>query len=113
MNSLLLRLTRKLVRFLRAVTDRLETSLQPEHSASEPRPMDGLRSAAAYEVAKQIGADWTGSPYGAKDSRARRLALFDQATERQRERERRWKRRRPGTDRGWRREDLYGRGRTR
>jgi hypothetical protein len=63
MNSLLLRLTRKLVRLLRAVIDRLERSIQPEHSASEPRPKDGLRSAVAYEVAKQIGADWKQSPY--------------------------------------------------
>jgi AbrB family looped-hinge helix DNA binding protein len=47
------------------------------------------------------------------DSRARRLALFDQATERQRERQRGQKRQRRGTNRAWRREDLYGRGRTR
>jgi hypothetical protein len=63
MNSLRLRLTRKFVRVLRAVTDRLERSIQPEHPACEPRPTDGLRSAAAYEVAKQIGADWKQSPY--------------------------------------------------
>jgi hypothetical protein len=62
MNSLSLRGTRKLGRLLRAVTDRLERSIQPEHSASEPRPTDGLRSVAAYEVAKQIGADWKQSP---------------------------------------------------
>jgi AbrB family looped-hinge helix DNA binding protein len=49
----------------------------------------------------------------AKDTRARCLALFDQATERQCERERARTRRRPGTDRGWRREDLYGRNRAR
>jgi len=49
----------------------------------------------------------------AKDTRARRLALFDQATERQRERQREQPRRGRGTDRGWRREDLYGDGRTR
>jgi AbrB family looped-hinge helix DNA binding protein len=47
------------------------------------------------------------------DSRARRLALFDQATERQRERQRGQTRRWRGTDRGWYREDLYGPGRTR
>jgi AbrB family looped-hinge helix DNA binding protein len=46
-----------------------------------------------------------------KDSRARRLALFDQATERQRERQRGQTRRRRAADRGWHREDLYGRGR--
>ena len=63
MNSLRLRFTRRLVRVLRAVTDWLERSIQPEHPACEPRPTDGLRSAAAYEVAKQIGADWKQSPY--------------------------------------------------
>jgi AbrB family looped-hinge helix DNA binding protein len=47
------------------------------------------------------------------DSRARRLALFDQATERQLERQNGKTRHRRVTDRGWRREDLYGRGRTR
>ena len=47
------------------------------------------------------------------DSPERRLALFDQATERQRARQRERARRRRGKDRGWRREDLYGRGRTR
>jgi AbrB family looped-hinge helix DNA binding protein len=46
-----------------------------------------------------------------KDSRERRVALFDQATERQRERQRGQARRRRGKDRGWHREDLYGRGR--
>jgi AbrB family looped-hinge helix DNA binding protein len=49
----------------------------------------------------------------AKDTRARRLALFDQATERQQERQRGKTRRGRGTDRGWRREDLYEHGRTR
>ena len=42
------------------------------------------------------------------DSRAQRLARFDQATERQRERQRGKTGRRPATDRGWCREDLYG-----
>src|SRR5262249_55990721 len=63
MNSLQLRATRKLVRLLGAVSDRLEGSIQPEHTAAEPRPADGLRSAAAYEVAQRIGADWKQSPY--------------------------------------------------
>ena len=49
----------------------------------------------------------------AKDTRARRLAPFDQATERQRERERERPRRGRVGDRGWRREDLYERGRAR
>jgi hypothetical protein len=45
--------------------------------------------------------------------RASPLPVFDQATERQRERQRGQKRHRPGTDRGWRRDDLYERGRAR
>ena len=48
-----------------------------------------------------------------KETRARRLALFDQATERQQERQRGQKRRARGMDRGWRREDLYRSDRTR
>jgi len=46
----------------------------------------------------------------ASDNRAERLRLFDQATERQRRREA--ARKAPRTrQRGWTREDLYGRGR--
>ncbi len=45
---------------------------------------------------------------------ARRLELFDLATERQRARQKRAKRIRPkARERGWRREDLYERGRAR
>jgi bifunctional DNA-binding transcriptional regulator/antitoxin component of YhaV-PrlF toxin-antitoxin module len=40
----------------------------------------------------------------------RRLELFDGATERQRERQTSTRPRERTTDRGWRREDLYGRG---
>jgi len=42
-----------------------------------------------------------------------RLALFDRAEQRQRRRERAPGRRRAARKRGWRREDLYRRGRTR
>src|SRR5262245_47266352 len=63
MSSLPLRVTRKLARFLCAATDRLEGSIQPEHSAFEPRLADALRSPAAYEVAQGLGADWRKSPY--------------------------------------------------
>jgi AbrB family looped-hinge helix DNA binding protein len=42
-----------------------------------------------------------------------RLRLFDEATERQKRRQAGKGRRRAGRDRGWRREDLYGRGRAR
>ena len=42
-----------------------------------------------------------------------RLKLFDVATERQQERQTKRPAARGGRDRGWRREDLYGRGRAR
>ena len=45
-----------------------------------------------------------------KPDRERRLALFDQATDRQRQREATRTIKRLSTDRGWRREDLYERG---
>lgn len=46
------------------------------------------------------------------DVRAR-LQLFDKATLRQKEREKAMKRPRSGADRGWTREELYDRGRSR
>jgi AbrB family looped-hinge helix DNA binding protein len=55
-------------------------------------------------------------PHAAQESqsdRERRLGLFDRATERQRVRQREWKRRSRAAERGWRRDDLYGRGITR
>jgi AbrB family looped-hinge helix DNA binding protein len=42
-----------------------------------------------------------------------RLKLYDTATARQRKRQTQRPKPRPGTDRGWRREDLYVRGRAR
>ena len=42
-----------------------------------------------------------------------RLKLYDTATARQRKRQTHRPKPRPGTDRGWRREDLYVRGRAR
>ncbi|MEX2210969.1 MAG: AbrB/MazE/SpoVT family DNA-binding domain-containing protein [Gaiellaceae bacterium] len=48
-----------------------------------------------------------------KSDRQRRLALFDQATERQRQREATRTIKRFSADRGWRREDLYDRDSTR
>ena len=44
---------------------------------------------------------------------ADRLALFDEATERQRKRQERRRRRHPTTGRGWSREELYERARPR
>ncbi len=46
----------------------------------------------------------------ATPDRRRRIVLFDRATERQRARQTVERRGRPPADRGWRREDLYGRG---
>jgi SAM-dependent methyltransferase len=63
MNRHRLRLERKVIRLLHMVVGRLERSTQPAHPASEPRAMEGLRSAAAYDVTTQIGADWKDSPY--------------------------------------------------
>lgn len=42
-----------------------------------------------------------------------RLRLFDAATDRQRQRNRRFRRAKPGEDRGWTREELYVRARPR
>ncbi len=73
-----------------------------------------------YGIRPGDDIDWTPAgetirvvPHGkarGTDNVASRLRLFDQATERQRARDRK----RPVSsvrDRGWRREDLYGRGR--
>jgi AbrB family looped-hinge helix DNA binding protein len=75
------------------------------------RPGDDIDWVPAGDVIRVVPA--ARRMPGSKDSRGRRLALFDQATERQRERQRGQKRHRPRTDRGWRRDDLYERGRTR
>lgn len=71
------------------------------------RPGDDIDWMAAGDVIRVI----PGGRQVAPPDRESRLRLFDQATERQR-------RRRPGRkamrsqDRGWRREDLYRRGRS-
>jgi len=72
------------------------------------RPGDEIDWMAAGEVIRVI-------PPGKLlplDDREARLRLFDQATERQRKR-RSAPREKPARTRGWRREDLYQRGRSR
>lgn len=51
--------------------------------------------------------------FSAEADRKRRLEIFDAATERQRARSAARSRHTSGADRGWRREDLYDRDRTR
>ena len=50
---------------------------------------------------------------GPAEDRELRLKLFDEATARQRRREKRASKRPAAKDRGWKREDLYRRGRAR
>jgi len=72
------------------------------------RPGDEIDWMAAGEVIRVI-------PPGKQpphDDREARLRLFDQATERHRKR-RSAAREEPSRNRGWTREDLYGRGRSR
>ena len=72
------------------------------------RPGDDIDWVAAGDVIRVIPP---GSQVAAEDREAQ-LRLFDQATERHRRRRSASKTKRP-RDRGWRREDLYGRGRSR
>ena len=72
------------------------------------RPGDDIDWVAAGDVIRVI-------PSGkqmASEDRDSRLRLFDQATERHRKRPSAHKAKRP-LERGWRREDVYGRGRSR
>jgi AbrB family looped-hinge helix DNA binding protein len=72
------------------------------------RPGDEIDWIAAGEVIRVIPP---GKRASVEDSESR-LRLFDQATERQQRRASRAKKRQP-RDRGWTREELYTRGRTR
>ena len=72
------------------------------------RPGDDIDWVAAGEVIRVIPPGKQGPP----EDRESRLRLFDQATERHRRRPSARKTQQP-RDRGWRREDLYGRGRSR
>ena len=71
------------------------------------RPGDDIDWVAADEVIRVIPP----GKHAVTEDRESQLRLFDQATERHRRRALRRKRQRP-RDRGWRREDLYGRGRS-
>jgi AbrB family looped-hinge helix DNA binding protein len=72
------------------------------------RPGDDIDWVAAGDVIRVVPPGRKAAPEG----RESRLRLFDQATERQRRRGLSRKAKRPH-DRGWTREDLYGRGRSR
>jgi AbrB family looped-hinge helix DNA binding protein len=72
------------------------------------RPGDHINWVAAGEVIRVIPPDKQAAP----ETPDSRLRLFDQATERLRRRPSARKTQRP-RDRGWTREDLYGRGRSR
>jgi len=77
------------------------------------RPGDDIEWVAAGEVIRVIPP---ASQLGAPENREAQLRLFDQATERHRKRASRRPAARPKApprDRGWRRKDLYGRGRSR
>ena len=71
------------------------------------RPGDDIDWVAAGEVIRVIPPTKQVVP----DNRESQLRLFDQATERHRRRPSRPAK--PPRERGWRREDLYGRGRSR
>ena len=72
------------------------------------RPGDEIGWVAAGDVIRVVPGDRQAAP----EDRESRLRLFDQATERQRRRTSARKAGRP-SERGWTREDLYGRGRSR
>ena len=72
------------------------------------RPGDDIDWVAAGEVIRVIPPGKQAVP----EDRESRLRFFDQATERQRRRPSARKKQRP-PGRGWRREDLYTRGRSR
>ena len=72
------------------------------------RPGDNIDWVAAADVIRVIPSARQASP----QDRESKLRLFDQATERQRRRSPGRKSKR-SQDRGWTREELYGRGRSR
>jgi AbrB family looped-hinge helix DNA binding protein len=72
------------------------------------RPGDHIDWAAAGDVIRVIPPGKLVAP----EDRDSKLQLFDRATERERRRQLR-RGTKPSHDRGWRREDLYGRGRAR
>ena len=92
------------------VTSKLQVTL-PKAIATQYRirPGDEILWVASGDAIRVIPSR---SELKAKDSPASRLKLFDRATERQRLRYRRRRSKAPA-ERGWTREELYDRGRTR
>ncbi len=90
------------------VTTKLQVTL-PKALAEQYsiRPGDEIEWQAAADVIRVIPGKLRKPP-----DRARRVQLFDRATERQRERNRRFTPSAPGSSRGWQRADLYDRGRS-
>ncbi len=72
------------------------------------RPGDQIEWVAAGNVIRVLPAR-----FNRKLQTADRLRLFDQATERQKRRQRNFRRQKAEADRGWKREELYRRGRAR
>lgn len=91
------------------VTSKYQVTL-PKAIADEfnIRPGDDIEWIAAGDVIRVIPP----GRYVAAEGRESRLRLFDQATDRLRVRARAQRKKQP-RDRGWRREDLYTRGRSR
>jgi bifunctional DNA-binding transcriptional regulator/antitoxin component of YhaV-PrlF toxin-antitoxin module len=91
------------------VTSKLQVTL-PKALAERHaiRPGDEITWESAGDVIRVVPASFVTVP----DSKAR-LRLFDQATDRQRRRDRSRRKARKGESRGWTREELYARGRAR
>jgi AbrB family looped-hinge helix DNA binding protein len=91
------------------VTSKLQVTI-PKSLADELRikPGDEIEWSAAGEAIRLSPARDHGD-----DSTAERLSLFDAATVRQRRRQKRATKRGQHAHRGWSREDLYRRGRSR
>ena len=96
------------VRLMTKVTSKYQVTV-PKAIADEfrIRPGDEIEWVAAGEVIRVIPP----SKRAVVDDRESRLRLFDQATERLRRRSAGAAKKR-ARDRGWRREDLYSRGRS-
>jgi len=92
------------------VTSKLQVTL-PKALAQQYRikPGDDILWVAAGDALRVVPARSAPGP----QSRERRVALFDAATARQAARQRGCRPGNRGGDRGWRREDLYERGRSR
>ncbi len=91
------------------VTSKLQVSVPKAIAdAFGIRPGDQIEWLAAGNVIRVLPAR-----SHSKLQTAERLSLFDQATERQKRRQRNLRRQKAGANRGWEREELYRRGRAR